>query len=234
MRVYALYEHIHGDQVVPALGDYDVRVALAGLDVHLVHGLDRREVLVYHALQAAAAVAHVADYAPEYAHVGVRVDENLYVQELAEPRVLENQYALDDYDRRGVHEHRLVRAVVDGVVVDGAAHAAPGAQLPEVAHHALGVEGVGAVVVELRALLVRHVVVRLVVVVVIDNADVVGEALLQAARYRSLAAAGAARDADGHNLPHISSPLFDNFNTHARGMQFKNEKARRLTEISGI
>ena len=44
---------------------------------------------VHHGLEAPAPVAHVAHDAAHYAHVGVRVHEDLDVQQLAEARVLE-------------------------------------------------------------------------------------------------------------------------------------------------
>lgn len=79
-----LRQHIHGHEVVAALGDDYVRVALGGLNVHLMHGLDRGEVLVHDGFEAAAPVAHVADYSAEDALVGVRIDEDLDVQQLAD------------------------------------------------------------------------------------------------------------------------------------------------------
>ena len=71
MCSYALYQHVHRHEIVPALGDDDVRVPLGGLDVHLVHGLDRGQILVHHGLKGAAPFLHVPQAAAEDADVSV-------------------------------------------------------------------------------------------------------------------------------------------------------------------
>ena len=72
----------------------------------------------------------------------------------------------------------------------------------------VGVECVGMVVVELCSLLVAHAVVRLIVVVVIYNADISAEMLHDLARYGGFAAASAAGNADHHYAAvfHTRSP----------------------------
>ena len=79
MRAHTLNDHLERDLIVPALGDDYVRFALGRFDKLLMHGLYRAQILVYNAVKTAASVAHVADYAPEYAHVGVGIDVNLYI-----------------------------------------------------------------------------------------------------------------------------------------------------------
>ena len=69
---------------MPAFGDNNIGVALRRLDEHLVHGLDRGQILRDDRLQVAAAVAHVAHDAPQDAHIGIRVDKELDVQPLAQ------------------------------------------------------------------------------------------------------------------------------------------------------
>ena len=54
MRPDALHHHFHRDKVVPALGDDDVRVALARLNKLLVHRLYRAQILVHDAVKAAS------------------------------------------------------------------------------------------------------------------------------------------------------------------------------------
>ena len=66
--------------------------------------------------------------------------------------------------------------------------------------HHFGLERLRAVVVELGALLVGEIVVRAVVVVVVDDADLVAEAPDEIGRERRFSAAGAAGNADDQNV----------------------------------
>ena len=96
---------------MPAFGDDNIGVALRRLDEHLVHGLDRREILRDDRLQVAAAVAHVAHDAPQDAHIGVRVDKELDVQPVAQLRLGKDEDALDDDDLGRTDRDRLGRIV---------------------------------------------------------------------------------------------------------------------------
>ena len=171
----------------------DVRVLAARLNVLLVHGLDGREVLCDDALERAAAVA---DVAAQDAHVGVGLDENFNVEHIAQGRVLENEDALDDDDLGGEDLNGLVCAVVVHIGVDGALNAAARLERLEVLNEQARFKGVGMVVVDLGALLVGLAVLPLIVAVVSDDGDGVAEMLLEMARERGLAGAGAAGDAD--------------------------------------
>ena len=139
---------------------------------------------------------------PEDAHVGVGVHKNFDVQKVAQRLVLQNEDALYQNHRGGADGDGVGGAVVNGVVVGGALHRAPGAQLLKIADHALGFKGVGAVIVEAGALLIGEVVVGAVVVVVVDDADAVAEKLLELLRDGGFPAAGAAGDADGDDVAH--------------------------------
>ena len=174
----------------------DVRVLAARLNVLLVHGLDGREVLCDDALERAAAVADVAQGAAQDAHVGVGLDENFNVEHIAQGRVLENEDALDDDDLGGEDLNGLVCAVVVHIGVDGALNAAARLERLEVLNEQARFKGVGMVVVDLGALLVGLAVLPLIVAVVSDDGDGVAEMLLEMARERGLAGAGAAGDAD--------------------------------------
>ena len=192
----ALHDHVERDEVVPALEHDDVRVLAARLNELLVHGLDGREVLRDDALERAAAVADVAQGAAQDAHVGVGLDENFNVEHIAQGRVLENEDALDDDDLGGEDLDGFVRAVVVHIGVDGALNAAARLERLEVLNEQARFKGVGMVVVDLGALLVGLAVLPLIVAVVSDDGDGVAEMLLEMARERGLAGAGAAGNAD--------------------------------------
>ena len=118
-------QHLDGGGVFAAVGHDDVGVALAGLHKGLVHGLDRGQVLLDHAVQAAAALLHVPHKTAQDALVGVGVHEDLVVEHGAQLRLYEGKDAFHDEDRGRLDVLHLVAAVEVGVVVhravDGAA-----------------------------------------------------------------------------------------------------------------
>ena len=195
-------------------GNDDVSVALRGLHEHLVHGLDGGEVLRHDALQITAAVTRVAHDAPQDAHVGVRVHKDLHVHALAELGVCENQNALHDNDLRGLDANGLVRAVVHRVVIHRAFDRLAPAQRLKMLHEQIRVEGVGVVIVELRALGVAQIVVALVVIVMIQHAHIISEFLHDALGDGGLAAAGASGNADGDHIHNTRTPFLFCCRTH--------------------
>src|SRR5690606_17186280 len=98
--LHVVHEHLDGDVVAPALRHDQVGVLLRGLDVEVVHRLDRAAVLVDHALGAAPALGDVALEAADEALVGRRVDEHLEVEAAPHLRLVEHEDALDHDDRR--------------------------------------------------------------------------------------------------------------------------------------
>ena len=85
-----------------------------------MHRLDRRQILIDDVLEVAAALVHVAQHAAQDALVGVGLDENLDVKEVAQALVLEDQDALDDDDLARLDDLRPVGARVAREVVDRA------------------------------------------------------------------------------------------------------------------
>lgn len=204
----------------PPLGDDDVGIALGRLDEHLVHGLDRGQILRHDRLQIAAAVAHVAHDAPQDAHIGVGVDEDLDVQPLTQLRLGKDEDALDDDDLGRDDRDRFGGAVVHRVVIRRARDRLPGAQRVEMLHEQRRVERVRVVIVEFLALGKGDVVVPLIVVVVIQHAHIAAEFVEDAPRDGGLAAAGTAGNADRDDVAHGAasrgSIVFPNILPHAR------------------
>ena len=130
----------------------DIGILAARLDELLVHGLDGRQILRDDALERAAAVAHVAQRAAQNAHVGVGLDKNFDVEHFAQPRVLENEDALDDDDLARPDELGLACALVVCVGVDRAADGLARLELLKLLDHQIGLESVGVVVILLAAL----------------------------------------------------------------------------------
>ena len=69
--------------------------------------------------RGAAALLHVPLQPPDEALVGWRIDEHLEGHPFTQLRLMEDEDALDHHYRAGLHERRLLRAVVTRKVVDG-------------------------------------------------------------------------------------------------------------------
>ena len=190
-------QHLDGGAVLAAVGDDDVRIALAGLDEGLVHGLDRGAVLGDDAVQRAAALLDVPQDAAEDALVGVGVHIDLIIEQLAQFRLGQGQNALHDEDGGGFDVLHFAAAVVVGVVVNRAVDGAARLQLPQMLDEQVIIKGIWMVVVQLAALLKGQIVVAFIVTVVGDEAHLVlPETLLEPESQRGLTAARTARNAD--------------------------------------
>lgn len=170
---------------MPALEHDDVGILAARLDKLLVHGLDRREVLCDDAFKRAAAVAHVR----------VGLDKNLDVKHLTQRGILKDENALDDDDLARQNEFGFLGALMVGVGVNGAMNGLAGFELLELFDHQIRFESVGVVVVLLAAFFEGKILV-LIIAVVMDDADIVTEMLLQMLGESRFAGAGAARNAN--------------------------------------
>ena len=147
-RAHARDHRLERHLVLGALGHDQVGVALRRLDELEVHRAHRVEVLALHGLEAAPALVDVPLQAPQDAHVGVGVDEELDVHQPPQRLLGQHQDPLQDHDRArlqrvGQHAPRVARVVV-GEVGDRPA----GAQVAQVLHQERGVEGVRVVVVD--------------------------------------------------------------------------------------
>ena len=77
--IHPFDQQLQRHQVMPALRDDQVGLALARLDELLVHRFDSGQVLVDNAVQRAPALLDVADDAAQDAHIGVGVHKDLHV-----------------------------------------------------------------------------------------------------------------------------------------------------------
>ena len=197
-----------------------------------MHGLDSREVLRNDALKRPAAVTHIAQRTAQNAHVGVGLDKDLDVEQVAQRGILEDQDAFHDHHLARLHQLGPFGALMLRVGVDGTANGLARLQLAEVLHHQIGVKRVGMVVVLLAALL-KGAVLTLVVAVMVDDADVVGEMPLQMRSQRGFAGTGAAGDSDeksAHRAP--PSFLFSSENYYKSLLPQKQEKSAAKGKIS--
>ena len=176
----------------------NIGVLPAGLDVLLVHGLYGGQVLGDDAFQGPVPLFDVPEDPPQDAGICIGIHKDLNVHLFPKLRVLEDQDPLGNDHLGGADLHRFIGAVVDGIIVDGAANRLPGLEAPQVLHHHRRVKGIGVVVIQLGPFLIGELVVAFVVVVMIDDADLFPEVLLDLSGNGGLAAAGPPGDADDH------------------------------------
>ena len=112
MVLYALHYHVESHKVISAVEHDYIGKALCGLNKLLMHGLNRGEILVYNRFEIAPSLLHVAHDTAQYAHVGVGVDKNLYIKQLAKLGIVKYEDSLHYYYLRGLYLHSLVRTVV--------------------------------------------------------------------------------------------------------------------------
>ena len=75
----ALDEHIQRDKIVATLQHDDIRPALAGLHILLVHRLYRGEVLLHHRFQRAAALPYIPQDAAQDALIGIGIHKDFVI-----------------------------------------------------------------------------------------------------------------------------------------------------------
>ena len=80
-------DHRDRNLIVATARNDDVRVPLAGLDELEVHRLHRGQILIENLLERAIALDQIAPESSDQPNVGVRVDENLHVEQVPDSGV---------------------------------------------------------------------------------------------------------------------------------------------------
>ena len=203
-----------------ALQHDDIGILTGGFHELLVHRLDGGQVLSHHGFQRAASLLHVPQGAAQDAHVGVGLHKDLNVQQIPQGLVLKDQDPLHDYHLGGLDLHRFISTVVDGVIVDGAVNGLAPLQRLQIGDHQLGIKGVRVVVI-LPAALREGAVLPLIVIVVMDHADIAAEAPGQVLRQCGFAGTGAAGDADENGVHGDPSLIFFPFIIESHSVKSK-------------
>ena len=191
-----------------ALQHDDIRPALAGLDILLVHRLYGGKVLADHRFQGAAALPDVPHDAAQDAFIGIGIHKNLDVHFVGQLRIGKDEDALHDDDLGGAHLLGAVGAVVDGIIIHRTMDGMPRLEGAQVLDEQRGIEGIWVVVVEQLALFEGQLIMAFIVAVVVQHADIRPEIFLQLFGDGGFAAAGAPRDADDHRVHSVSLPRF--------------------------
>lgn len=197
----AVDDDLDGHAIVAAFRDDQVGKATCRLDEGLVHRANGLVVLLADLVERPAALLHVAPDPPQDADIGWRVDEELDVEAIDQPAILEEEDPLDDDNRRRRHRCVARRPPVRDEIVVRPLDAPPSQQRVEVLDQQGVVETVWMVVVDAGALLGRQIGAVAVVGVVLDVDDVFAAKLGDdGARDGGLSRAGSARDSDHQGL----------------------------------
>ena len=164
-----LDEHRHSHRVETTLGDDDIGIAFRWLDKLLVHRLHRSGVLRDDRLHRSSSLTHIAQDASCQAHIGIGIDKDLDIQDVAQLLILENEDSVDDDNLRRLDSQSLLRAVVLHKRVGWAIDRLTLLESLDMLDHKPSIEGLGVVVVELCALLVGQLRVGFVIKIMIAS-----------------------------------------------------------------
>ncbi len=139
--------------------------------------------MVDYGFHTARSFVYVATESSDKAYVVVRIDENFYVEEIAQLFVFKNKYSFNNHDAFGLFFYP-VTAAVNGIIVSGVVdflprlyrnlHAFAAAQSLQVLHQQLGIKGIRVVEVFCRTLFEGQIFVVLVIVVMAQEQHLVG------------------------------------------------------------
>ena len=196
-----------------------------------VHRLHRFKVLLVHAFDGAAAVAQIPLHAAQQAHVRVHLDVHLEIQQVAHFRVVEHVDALQQHHVRRLDQPAGIAAPVLGVVVFLGGDGLAAAQLHQILPQHVVLEDFRLVIVQMGALLERHVRVILVVGILLDVHAGLLQPRCQRLCQRGFAAAAGPADTDdqhGASLPvRVLIPIF--YHNWVENTIWQNARAKNIS-----
>jgi len=164
-------DHLDCDRVVAAARHDDIGVTLARLDELQMHWLHRGQILIDDFVERPAAVVGITLDATNETDVGIGIDEDLYIAQVADALVDEQQYSVDHHhvgrlDASGARLAQMRHEIILGFV-----NRLPLAERVELGVQQVVVECVGMVPVEFPPLLERKLREVVVVSVHVDEGD---------------------------------------------------------------
>ena len=121
--------HLYGALVVAAVRDDDVGILLCRFDELIVHRFEDVAIFRDQHFQRMSAFGDVALNDAQKAFVGLSVNKNLEVHEVAQVFVVERHDAFNDDDVAGFHVYRFFQTRAGDVRVGGLLNGASGTQL---------------------------------------------------------------------------------------------------------
>ena len=142
------HDDIHRHGIQAAFGDDDIGIALGRLDKFQVHGADGGQVLVDDRLGGATALGDVALQAADEADIGIRIDEDLDIEQLAQLGFGKDQDAFHQDDRLWLDADGLRGARVGLEIVDRQVNLTVFLELSDMGYQQAGIQRVGVVEVD--------------------------------------------------------------------------------------
>lgn len=154
---------VYGLLVGAAHGNNQVGIPLGGLYEFLMHGLENLQVSVYHSLRSSSSLQCITLYHPDEPLVGVCIDKQFQVHQVAKLFLPQGHDALYDNHFAWLHMYGLFQAVAHQITVGGLLDGLSTSEFHYVFGEQLPVEGIGVVKVDLPAVL--HTQMRIVIVI---------------------------------------------------------------------
>src|SRR5664280_1371634 len=195
---------VDGDQIKTPFGNDEVRVSLGGFHKLEMHRPDDVHVLRHHGLDRAAPLARVPQEAADEPDVGIRVDVELDVQQVAQRRVLQHQDTLEDDDGLRFDVVGPELAFIASVTIHGHINRLATGQTLEMFDQQIIVIGTGMVVIDAALFLDGHTVEVPVVRILLVEDDWLCGLMHDLLSHGGLARAGTAGDADKDGTCHLN------------------------------
>lgn len=202
-----LDQHIYANGILAAPWDDDISGILGRLYISIVHGLYSIPVLCDHGFNAAATLQCIPGDPAHDPLIGIGIHKDLEIHKTAELFVFQYQNPFQQNDGMGMYGDGFKTAVVDRIVIYRTLDGLTVFQLQDVLIEPLRIKGVRVVIVQLGALLVRHVVVGEIVAVMADDLDLISKVLPNLLYDGGFSGGGAACNANYIDLSHNAFPF---------------------------
>ena len=179
MSTYAVFDHFHGDQVMAANGDDDIRVFFTGFHIHFMHGLYGRQILIDDRVQGTAALIDIPADTPQDADIGIGVHKNADIHQLPQLGLSQDHDPVDDQDTGRLNGNDLIAAVMDRIVIDRTVDREPLSKQLDMRSHQVGVKSFRRVIILARTFLIGLVMLGFIIIIVIQNGYLSGEPFFQ-------------------------------------------------------
>ena len=147
-----------------------------------MHRLYRREVLLDDIVNVSSTLFYIAEDSPQNPLIRIRFDVDLDIEQAAQSRICQQKDPLNEDNLARLNMNRLIRTVVHRVIIDRTLNALTVAKLSDMLNQQIRLKCIRMVIIQLLALLKRNIIMLLVVVVMIDNGNVISEAVTQPVR----------------------------------------------------
>lgn len=169
MAVDMILKHLHGNLIITAFGDDNIGIFLAGLHKLLMHGLHGIDILVDHGFQTSGPFHDIPLDPADQADIRIRIYKHPDVHHLAKLFVFKDQDSFYDHNLAGNDRDRILTPVMNLIIIDRTLDRMTCFQFLQVLDHQLGIKGIGMIIVQTRSLFIRHIVMSLIIIVMLQD-----------------------------------------------------------------